>query len=295
MSLILPHDDWPAADREMWAALRQQGGPFDDRGPLANLRETSMQTLANRYGRWLEWLRRTAPASLEEPPTARVTLPRLRDWLEALAHTAPMTQLMFVDGLLRVVSAAAPDADWARHRRIKAHLKNMAGRGNQARKVGRVLSSRVLLEAGIKLVTEGAHAATTPLQRAIRQRDGMLVAFLAMIPIRRRALVGLRIDHSLIVGAEVISLALPGELTKNGLPFDADIAAPVSGLLRDYLTATRPFLMERGAQHHDSLWVGDDGRPLSYAAIGSKIATITERLTGKRIRHTSFGTRRRRR
>jgi integrase/recombinase XerD len=79
-----------------------------------------METLANRYGRWLEWLRRSQPVALEEQPPARVTLRRLQAWLEALAHTAPMTRFMFVDGLLRVVTAVAPDTDWSGHRRVRA-------------------------------------------------------------------------------------------------------------------------------------------------------------------------------
>ncbi len=284
MSLVLPFKDWPAADRAMWAALRQPGGPFDDRGALAHLRETSVQTLAKRYGRWLEWLRRTDPTALDEPPSERVTLPRLKAWLEDLVHTRPMTRLMFVDGLLRVASAAAPEADWTRHRRVKAHLKHAAGRGDQARKAGRILSSRVLLEAGVRHAGPEAEGAATPLQQAIRQRDGTLVAFLAMIPIRRRALTGLRIGETLIVTADELVLALPGVLTKNDLPFEGGIAEPTAGLLRRYLEETRPFLMSRRhPQRHDWLWVGDDGRPLSYGWIGPKVAGITKRLTGKHI------------
>lgn len=281
MSLILPLEEWPAADHAMWAALRQQGGPFEDRGALAGLRETSVETLQNRYGRWLEWLRRTDPDALDEPPAARVTLPRLRGWLDALAHTAPMSQLMFVDGLLHVVTAAAPDADWSAHRRVKAHLKQAAGTGDPARKAGRVLSSRVLLQAAVALA--GPEAATTPLQRAVRQRNGTMVAFLAMIPIRRRAFAGLKVGRSLIVCPDRLILALPGALTKSHRPLECDIADPAAGLLRAYLADTRPFLMARSKQRHDLVWVMDDGRPFGENYLGTKIADITERLTGKRI------------
>ena len=283
MSLILPYDQWPASDRTMWTALRKPGGPFDDRGALTDLRETSMETLQNRYGRWLEWLRRSDPAALEAPPAVRVTLPRLASWLEALAHTAPMSRLMFVDGVLRIASAAAPEADWTCHRRVKAKLQRAAARGDPARKAGRVLSSRMLLDAGRELAGPGAEAATTPLQRAVRHRNGTMVAFLAMIPIRRRAFAGLRIGKALIITPEVLILDLPGDLTKNRLPYEGHVGEPVAGLMRSYLEQTRPFLLARGEQSHDWLWVGDRGQPLSYAWIGPKIAGITERLTGKRI------------
>ena len=283
MSLTLPFARWPETDQQMWAALVQQGGPFDERGALADLRETSLDTLGNRYGRWLQWLRDCAPEALAEPPAQRASLIRLRGWLAALEHTAPMSQLMFVDGLLRVLTAAAPDADWSAHRRVKASLKRAAGSGDPTRKQGRILCTRVLLEAGLRHARLEADAATTPLMRARRQRNGAMVALLAMMPIRRRALAGLRIGRSFLVGAETLTIALPGDLTKTGLPWEADVPEPVAGLLRQYMTETRPFLLDRGGQRHDILWVGDDGRPFDENHLGMKIAGITKELTGKRI------------
>jgi hypothetical protein len=131
-------------------------------------------------------------------------------------------------------------------RRLKAYLKRSAGRGNPARKQGRILSSRVLLHAGVRHAGVEAAAATTLLQRAVRQRNGSLVALLALMPIRRRALVGLRIGTSLIVGQEVLTVALPEDLTKSGQPWEAEVPEPAAGLLRHYIAETRPFLMARG-------------------------------------------------
>lgn len=41
MNHSMPLHDWPEADRRLWEALRRQGGPFDARGALARLRESS--------------------------------------------------------------------------------------------------------------------------------------------------------------------------------------------------------------------------------------------------------------
>ena len=132
----------------MWRALRRQCGPFDDPGALKHLRTTSAETLEKRHVRWLRWLHLHEPAALQEAPTARTMMPRLQVWLDGLAHTAPMSRLMFFDGLLRVMTAAAPEADWTAHRRVTSRLKRAAGRGDPARKAGRVLSTRVQLEVG---------------------------------------------------------------------------------------------------------------------------------------------------
>lgn len=171
MSLVLPIAIWPEADRAMWEQLLRRGGPLDDNGALSQVRETSLATLEHRYGRWLGWLGRIEPESLLQVPEDRATLSRLMAWLEALRHLAPMSKLMFVSGTLRVLSAAAPKIDWGPQRRLEAFLKQSAGRGNPERKRGRVLSSAVLLDAGIKLATLQADAATTKLIAAKRRRD----------------------------------------------------------------------------------------------------------------------------
>jgi len=163
----------------MWERLLRRCGPLDDNGALSHLRAASLATLEQSYGRWLGWLVRVEPESLLQPPADRATLSQLMAWLEAVRHLAPMSRLMFVSGTLRVLSAAAPKIDWRPQRRLEAFLKQSAGRGNPARKHGRVLSSTVLLDAGIKLATLQADAATTGLMAAKRRRDGTMVAMLA--------------------------------------------------------------------------------------------------------------------
>jgi len=283
VSLILPFDDWPEADQAIWAALLRKGGPFDERGALAHLRATSVETLQARYGRWLGWLSRADPEALAEPPPLRATLPRLRAWLAALSHTAPMSQLTFVDGMLRVLKAASPDVDWSAQLRIKAHLKLMAGRGDPARKQGRILSSRVLLEAGLRLAGPVADSIANPLRRAEAQRNGTMVAFLAMMPIRSRAFTGLTLGESLIVRDDALIVALPEDLTKTGVPWEAEVSEPAAGALRLYLEDARPFLMARHGQQHAMLWVGRKGRPYCAHPLSVRVAETTLKLTGRRI------------
>ena len=202
----------------LWEALRQPGNPFHDRGALAHLRASSAKLCAQGYGRWLAWLQQADPAALTDPPLARPSEPRLRDWVAALNYLRPSSRLMFLAGALRVFMAAAPEADWSAHRRIKQGLERSAGRGDPARKAGRILSARVLLEAGVLHAGPDADAAPTALQRAVRQRDGTLVAMLAMMPMRHRALTELRIGHSLLIMGETLKLALHEDLTKTGVP-----------------------------------------------------------------------------
>lgn len=283
MGKSLPFDGWPAADQCMWLGLTQHGGPFDDCGPLATVRETSKRIYRDFYGHWLEWLRVNQPEVLAEQPESRATLARLQAWLGDMAALSPTSRTMYFTGALRVLRGAFPHTDWSRHSRVAQRLAQAAGRGDPARKRGRILSSRVLLEAGLRHAGPEAEAATTPLGRAKAQRDGAMVALLAMMPIRLRALTGLEIGVTLIISDTAVTVVLPDELTKTGTPWEADVVEPAKGALHRYLTDARPFLIARTNHKHDSLWVGNMGEPMSYSYIGKKIPDITRRLTGVSI------------
>ncbi|WP_155326468.1 hypothetical protein [Alkalilacustris brevis] len=59
--------------------------------------------------------------------------------------------------------------------------------------------------------------------------------------------------------------------------------APVLPLMRGYLSEVRPWLMQRGGEDHDVLWVTDRGRPFDPNFLGMKIGGLTKRLTGVRV------------
>lgn len=283
MSLVLPRREWPGADRAMWDALNTDAGPLDDRGGLAHLRQTSRDTLEIRYARWMKWLTTSDPEALALPPFERATLPRLQSWLGALAHTKPMSRLMFVDGVLRILRAAAPDHDWDMQRRLLSGLKREAGRGDPVRKNGRILSSAVLLKAGLSLANTNADAVPNLLTRMIWQRDGAMIALLAVLPTRRRAFCELCLGQSVLVSATEISISLSEEMTKTGVPWEAVVPPQIEPVMRRYIEEVRPFLLARGSQNHDILWVGKKGEIIGQDYVGSRIGTLTKRLTGKRV------------
>jgi site-specific recombinase XerD len=190
---------------------------------------------------------------------------------------------MFFKGVLKLLLIAAPKADWSAHRRVQSKLAKAAGRGDPARKAGRILSSRVLLSAALRHAGPGLELEPTPLQRAKRLRDATMVALLAVMPMRHRALTGLSIGTSLLVSRRNLTVALPGELTKNGKPWEADVPEPVATLLRRYLEEARPFLLKRGGKRHDAVWACDNGDPMSYSYVGLRVPKVTYALTGKKI------------
>lgn len=283
MRMSLPVTEWPMQDRLMLETLLQNGGPFDDRGAFADLRDPSVRLYTGGYARWLQWLCRNAPETLQDPPVSRATLVRMRDWLRSLSDVTPTSRMMFFTGALKVLKAMGPDTDWTAHTRHKNRLSQAAGRGDPKRKQGRILSSQVLLRSALAHAHKSVDPALTPLARAKYLRDSSMVAFLAVMPIRHRAFAALRIGHSLLLTEETITISLPCALTKNGQPWEADIPEPVAALLQRYLTEARPFLLSRSGKCHDYLWACDNGDPMSYSYVGRKIPAITLTLTGKAI------------
>ncbi|UWQ58625.1 tyrosine-type recombinase/integrase [Leisingera caerulea] len=285
MSLILPISEWPAADQAMWHALFAEGGPLDGQGPLIHLRKTSRHSLALRYGQWLKWIATTEPSTLACAPVERVTCKRLVQWLSSLDRLADMTRLMLVDGVLRVAmaTATAPGRDWSQETKLRKRLKYHAGRGLQSRKHGRILSSAVLLEAGLKLVEASASRLNHSLYAATDMRDGAMISLLALMPIRLRALAGLELGSSVIVGQDLILVSIPEDLSKTGQPWEAEVPPQAAAALRAYIDKARPLLAQRGQGNISSLWLNRKGNGLRYAGIGPCVARQTLRMTSVRV------------
>lgn len=110
-----------------------------------------------------------------------------------------------------------------------------------------------------------------------------MIAILALIPIRRRAFVGLQIGESLLVDDDKIVIALSEELTKTGIYWETEVPQLLTPLLRLYLTEVRPWLMSRGKFTHDTLWVNIFGQPIQANYAGMRIGNVTKKLTGVRV------------
>lgn len=215
------------------------------------------------------------PEVLSEAPAARCTIERLMRWRDTMAQMRPMSRLCLIGDTVRMLIAADREADWSRHLQLKRHLKRDAGRGDRTRKSGRILSTAVLFDAGRRHATVDVEAATTELEAMKRQRNGTMVAMLALMPMRRRAFGSLEIGSSLIISDNRYLVALPGELTKNGLPWEAEVPAAAEPLLRRYIDEVRPWFMARGNQRHSLLWVKLRGTSFELNHFGNQIAAIT--------------------
>jgi site-specific recombinase XerD len=187
---------------------------------------------------------------------------------------------MMVENVLRILRAHAPDRDWTRELGLLGHLRRKARRNMGHRKQGRIVSSRLLFETGLEHALSANSSASTPLAQATRYRDGVMIAFLAAVPLRVRSVVELELGTSALVKGDHIVIAVSEDMSKNATFWEAPVPKALEPRLRHYIDEVRPFLLARWGEHHAHLWVKDRGRPFKPQDFGARVRDVTKKLLG---------------
>lgn len=277
---ILPFKDWPAPDQEMWHRATQQGGLFDDIGPLAHLAAPSQDMIERGYGKWLGWLSRIHPEALALSPADRIALETFLSFVEAMCDLSPPTQHFYAATTLRLLSRCHPERAWEPWRRIVRHLQRQADAHDSHRKDGRILSGAHVLKRAIELEASVSRDGINALQPALTQRNATIFAFLALIPLRRRALANLSIGTSVVRDGDDILIVTGPELTKTNTYWETLVPKPLAPLMERCIMQTRPWLMARCREDHGFLWVTKDGEPLTGSALGTMFRIQTPKIFG---------------
>ncbi|EAU48056.1 phage integrase [Salipiger bermudensis HTCC2601] len=263
----------------MWRRATQTGGLFDDIGPLAHLAGDTLGMIRTGYAKWLTWLADVLPGAISELPDRRLTIVRYLEFIEANAHLSPKSQHLYASSTLRVLAACYPTVDWGSFRKIEFHLKQEADDYVSHRKDGRILSGQFVLAKSLELEA-AAETIASPLKKALQQRNGTLLAFLSLIPLRRRTLTSLQLGESILFEDGDIHIVTNPELTKTKTYWNTVVPEVLVPSLQRYVSETRPWLMARGGAEHDRLWVTKDGMPLTGTATGTLIRNLTQDLFG---------------
>ena len=272
----VPVDRWPAPDRSLWQESLSDGDLLAGRGRAAHLSDATRIKYGDGYGRWLAFLSVEDPSALMERPAGRVTDERLMAFLASIEGKALYTRLAAVEELWSVLRMIAPEADHILLRRAWSRLKKRAEMGTSP-DYGRIVSSDRLVEAGIEHF-EGAANNPFPLAGAIQARDGLMVAVLALRPLRRRNFAALAIGQSLIASGRGWRICFAPDETKTGRVIDLPWPDRLNAALTFYLDHYRPALLKGGTS--DRLWVSNQATPMTPHSITLRIKSITERLIG---------------
>jgi integrase/recombinase XerD len=286
LDLPLPRiADWPEADRQAWQRATTQGGLLDDVGGLARYNAAKLRVLESAYGRWLGFLAVHAGLTAMTSGLDLMDSQHIKAFHDHLeARLAPWSVCSYINNLCVVARAFAPHARFSALERAARHTLKVAEPITDKR--SRLVPARDLYRLGHDLMAN-ADDESTPIRRASRYRDGLMIAMLAAKPLRRRNFTNLEIDRDLIREEHNYRIVIAGRETKNRRPIEWPLPRGLTQPIDHYLLEVRPFfLARRGYKHREPgkrMWIGENGAPLAPGQVHTHITKRTAERFGRSI------------
>jgi integrase len=159
-------------------------------------------------------------------------------------------------------------------------------------KSSRWVLTEVLVEAGLTLITEAENSRKmSKLSRARQARNGLMVAMLAMHPIRLKNFAALKIGRSLVEIKGWWWIVLSASETKEDRPDERRIDDLLQSALDRYLKKYRPLLAGADQSTVAALWLSsNDGNPMTYDGVARVITDTTRSTVGVAVSPHLFRT-----
>jgi len=281
---------WPSEDRQRWELALEPADYFDDsKGVRANHSNKSNEKAVKGYGRFLTYLHHHDPEALKLSPEDRITPEHVKAYIVHLQEIGNSTQTLLgrLQELQEVVKVMNPDKDWSfindRASRVRARHKPVRNKKD-------IKLSDELLALGLKLMIQAS--AFEGLEAAIRFRDGLTIAFLALIPVRRRNLADLILGENLIAIDGGWLVLYDETETKTHEPHEALLPGILNKPLQVYLSIHRPYLLSREGRWtsdpRDALWISKDGSAMTQMALYDRVRARTKDEFGKAMSIHAF-------
>jgi integrase len=258
-SLYLPYADWPEDDRTRWEAAFKAGTDrFDDCGPAAHLAEPTRLTLLDAYARFLAFLSAHDVTVLACAPAVRIDRKIIESYVRwQPASCGGVTIAANLRNLQTTLRYICSGEDWSWMSTI---AKRIAAQATPKPEKHHLVTSEALYALGSELmdraITKANATENISLACALRYRDGLMIALLALIPLRRRTLAALRIGSQLVRSGDHWALHIPARDIKTKRPLEYPISAELSGRIDLYLNQFRRQIP--GAGMHDYLWASKE-------------------------------------
>jgi integrase/recombinase XerD len=283
-------DAWPEADRRAWQAALRKGDVLEPGGLAARWGRKTQAKVVSCYGRWLTWLSLNGLLDSGSAPAERATPANVARYvgdLQALGN-APYTVLGRVRDLHNALRAMVPGDDWAWVLRIARRLRWTVESVRDKR--ARIAPTDELFAYGIELMIEAdGPSGGTVFARAMRYRDGLMIAMLAARPVRRANFASIEIGRHLVRQADGYQLRFEARETKTHAPYVRWLPEVLIPYLERYLDHYRPILAartpppDRKRSFHPpgtALWLSIFCSAMSEQAIYYRIRDLTKAKFG---------------
>jgi integrase/recombinase XerD len=290
-SAVMPIALWPEEDRALWLQALELDDPFSEFGKRAHLRSISNHKVEKGYGRYLTCLKRHEPEALKDRACERINRNRVKRFvmdMEAEGNRK-MTLLARLQELHSIAVILDPGNSFQFIKDFEARIRH---RTETSRHEGRCFTATdKLLSLGLKLM-QNARQQTTNRLKAIDYRDGLLIALLAVRPMRRKNFAALKLDKNVVQLDGVWRIRLSPEETKTHNRIDVEWPSELVEPLETYLAVHRPILMAIVGRWHkpidDALWVSSNGSPLTEMAFYQQVTKRTAEAFGKPVNPHAF-------
>jgi integrase len=279
----LKFEFWPSQDREIWERSLEPTDYFDDtKGARANHSIKSNIKAKKGYGRFLNFLNHHDRDALSLLPEDRITKNRVKAYVAHLQEigNSTATILARLQELLEVAKIIDAQKDWSfindRSSRVRAQHRPVRNKKD-------IILTDELLSLGLKLIAKTIEYKGW--EASILFRDGLIIAFLALIPVRRRNIADLILNENL-VAIDAGWLVIYDETeTKTHEPHEVLLPEILNEPLKTYISIHRLCLIAReGRWTSDpkgALWISKDGSAMTEMAIYDRIRFRTNEEFGK--------------
>jgi site-specific recombinase XerD len=285
----LPIEFWPEADRRAWITACRPSERLKRGGAGSHMKPITLNDLARRYGYFLDLMKRQGLLDLNKAAGDHVTRVNVDAYVTELnGRVGSVT----VQGSIYKLRRASELIDPARDLYWLADIeKDLALVMRPRSKADRWVLTEVLVEAGLTLIAEAENSRKmSKLDQARQVRNGLMVAMLAMHPIRLKNFAALEIGRSLIEVKGSWWIVLSASETKEDRPEERRVDDLLKLALDRYLRKHRVALA--GADRPPpALWLSsNDGAPMSYAGVERVIIDTTQSTVGVAVSPHLFRT-----
>ena len=295
MLRALPLRDWPDEDRRIWRDAFRPAQRLTAGGRAAHLRPSSKAILERNYSYYLRVvsdrgaLNRSAAAATHVTP----------EGVEAFVKRAELSRnsVSVASGVEKVRLMAqmlTPEGDFAWLKYVEAQLRRSA---RPREKFSRIVGSEELVEAGLILMQEAREAKSESAGQARRFRNGLIIAMLAVCPIRVGSFASLTIGRSFLRIGDGWWIRLAANETKSDRPDERPVHGFLTSSVDEYLRTYRPRFLcagRVGRAREDGaallgagsematgpLWMAQRGEAMSLVTMKKTITQTTRQTLG---------------
>jgi integrase len=271
-------EEWPISHRAAWLEACRPAIRLKRGGAASHLAPASRHDIANRYGLYLDHLWRNGLLNRDLGVAELVTPPNVKGFVAELGvRVRSVTLWNSVYKLRRASELMATDTDFAWLAEIE---RDIAVVMQPRSKDDRLVMADRLLEAGLALIHDAEVSAKTANGQARGVRNGLMIALLALHPLRIKNFGTLRIGETIRRLEGQLWLTVRARDTKSCRVDVRRVPEFMNATIDRYVEQYRPVLF--GSKAVDAtFWVSSTrGRQFTVKNMGTLITRITMRTVG---------------